>query len=79
VQSKKSFVISESSYPDTCFDHGREPLVKQLTEAHDHGERDAAVVALLQLEISEPLRFPKRTMNGLVWYLRVPVCGSRPR
>jgi hypothetical protein len=51
VQSKKGFAISESSYPDTRFDHGREPLVKQLVEAHDRSARDTPVFALLQLEI----------------------------
>ena len=79
MQSEKGFVISEGSYPDTCFDHGREPLVKQLVEADDRGARDTAVVALLQLEIQESLRFAKRTMNGLVVVFARPVCGSRPR
>jgi hypothetical protein len=51
VQSKKGFVISESSYSDACFNHGREPLVEPLVEADDRSARDAAVVALLQIEI----------------------------
>jgi hypothetical protein len=79
VQAEKRFEIFECSPPDAHFDDRRKPLVKQLVEAHDGSARLSPIVALLQLEIQEPPRFPERTADGSVQVLQRPRLRVAPR
>jgi hypothetical protein len=75
---QQRLVIFEGPRPDPWFDNIRQPLVEKLVEGNGYRSWHSRHLPLLELQVEEALGFAEQTVDGLLWYLRVPVSGSRP-